>query len=95
MLQIFIDESGDLGLNEGYFIIAMLVAHDPKRLKNLIKSYCAKNKIKEVHACKLDFTQKQELVNSLTKQVDYNVSYIVADKMMIFNKELFKETKNE
>jgi hypothetical protein len=31
MLQIFVDESGDLGLNEGYFVIAMLVAHDPKR----------------------------------------------------------------
>jgi len=90
MLQIFIDESGDLGLNEGYFIIAMLVAHDPKRIKNLVKNFCAENKVGEIHACELDFIQKQELINKLTKQVDYNVSYIIADKMMITKKDLFK-----
>ncbi len=90
MLQIFVDESGDLGLNEGYFVIAMLVAHDPKRLKNLVKNYCAKNKLDEIHAFKLPFVEKQDLINTLTKQADYNVSYIIADKMMITNKELFK-----
>lgn len=90
MLQIFIDESGDLGFNEGYFVIAMLVAHDPKRLKNLVKNYCSKNRIEEIHACNLPFVEKQKLINILTKQIDYNVSYIIADKMMITNKELFK-----
>ncbi len=90
MLQIFIDESGDLGMNEGYFIIAMLVAHNSKRIKNLVKNFCAKNKKEEIHSFELDFVQKQELVNKLTKQIDYSVSYIVADKMMITKKELFK-----
>lgn len=89
MLHIFIDESGDLGMNEGYFVIAMIVAHDSKRLKNLVKNYCAKKAIEEIHAHGLPFIEKQYLINKLTKQVDYHVSYIVADKMMIGNKSLF------
>lgn len=90
MLQIFVDESGDLGMNEGYFIIAMLIAYDHKRIKNLTKNFCAKNNQAEIHACELTFVQKQDLINKLTKQADYNVSYIVVDKMMISKKELFK-----
>jgi len=89
ILNIFIDESGDLGMNEGYFIIAMIVAHNSKRLKNLVKNYCAKKNIEEIHACALSFIEKQYLINKLTKQVDYYVSYVVADKMMIGNKSLF------
>lgn len=90
MLQIFIDESGDLGLNEGYFIIALLEAHNPKRLKNLVKNYCAKNKLEEIHACELSFPEKQNLVNSLARKNDYSISYIIADKTMITNVRLFK-----
>lgn len=90
MLKIFIDESGDLGLNEGYFVIAMLMAHDSKRIKNIIKNFCSRHGLKESHACKLDFPNKQFLINQLTKQVDYSVSYIVVDKMMVENKNCFK-----
>ena len=90
MIQIFVDESGDLGFNEGYFIIAMFISFDSKRIKNIVKNFCAKNKLPEIHACELDFIKKQKLINKLTKQADYNVSYIVADKMMITKKELFK-----
>jgi hypothetical protein len=91
MLQIFIDESGDLGMNDGYFIIAMLVAYDSKRIKNLVKNFCAENGREEIHAYDLNFVQKQDIINKLTKQTDYNVSYIVADKMMINKKELFSD----
>ncbi|MFA6547426.1 MAG: DUF3800 domain-containing protein [Candidatus Magasanikbacteria bacterium] len=91
MLQVFIDESGNLGYNEGYFIIAMVVAHRPNRLKNIIKSFCSYHSLPEVHTTNLDFTQKQFLVNTLTKQQDdYSISYIIADKMKIENKLLFK-----
>lgn len=83
MLKVFIDESGDLGYNDGYFIIAMLVAHNPKRIKNIIKKFCAYHSLPEAHAADLNFPKKQFLVNTLTKQQDYGVSYIVADKMMI------------
>jgi|AntRauTorckE6833_2_1112554.scaffolds.fasta_scaffold00067_64 hypothetical protein len=90
MLKLYIDESGDLGLNEGYFIIAMLMAHDSNRIKNIIKNFCAYHGLEEVHANKLNFPNKQFLINKLTKQIDYSVSYIVVDKMMIENKKLFK-----
>jgi len=90
MLNVFIDESGNLGYNEGYFIIAMVVAHNPKRIKNIIKKFCSYHALPEVHATDLDFTKKQFLINTLTKQQDYSVSYVVADKMMVTNKPLFE-----
>lgn len=90
MLKIFIDESGNLGHNEDYFIIAMLIAHNPKRIKNIIKSFCGYHSLVEVHATDLDLPKKQFLINKLTKQQDYSVSYIIADKMMIKKKHLFE-----
>jgi len=90
MLKIYIDESGDLGLNKGYFVIAMLIAHNSKRIKNVIKNFCARNHFKEAHACKMNFPNKQFLVGELVKQADYSVSYIVVDKMMIENKKLYE-----
>jgi len=90
MLNVFIDESGNLGYNEGYFIIAMVVAHNPKRIKNIIKKFCGYHALSEVHATNLGFTKKQFLINTLTKQQDYSISYIIADKLMITNKPLFE-----
>lgn len=89
MLQVYIDESGDLGCNNGYFIIVMLVLHDSNRIKNFTKAFCAYHKVDEAHASELNFPQKQFLINELTKQQDYSVSYIIADKMMIKNQRLF------
>jgi hypothetical protein len=89
MLQAFIDESGDLGYNDGYFIIAMLIAHKPNRIKNIIKNFCSYHSLPEVHTTDLQFPQKQFLINTLTKQADYSVSYIIADKLMIKEKKLF------
>lgn len=90
MLKVFIDESGDLGQNEGYFIIAMLLAHDSKRIKNFTKAFCAKNSLDEVHSYDLTFPQKQFLINQLVKQQDYSVSYIIVDKMMLTSQQLYK-----
>ncbi len=89
MIYAYIDESGNLGYNEGYFIIAMLSSNNPKRLKNIIKSFCAYKSLSEVHATDLSFPDKQYLVNKLVKQKDYSISYVIADKMMIENKKLF------
>jgi len=90
MLKIFIDESGNLGYHEGYFIIAMIIAHNPKRIKNVIKSFCSYHSLTEVHSTDLDLPKKQFLINKLTKQQDYSISYIIADKMMIKKKRLFE-----
>lgn len=89
MLHVFVDESGNLGYNEGHFIIAMIVLHNPKRIKNIIKSFCSYHSLEEAHASTLNFPQKQFLINKLTKQQDYNITYIIADKMMIKKKKLF------
>ncbi len=89
MLKVFVDESGNLGQNEEYFIIAFIIAHDSTRIKNIIKKFCGHHSLPEVHASDLNFPQKQFLVNSLTKQQDYSVSYIIADKMMVTEKRLF------
>ncbi len=91
MLKIYIDESGDLGLNEGYFIIAMILVQNTNRMKNIVKNFCAETGKEELHAFELTFNQKQKLINKVVKQDDYEVSYIVADKMMISNKSLFKD----
>lgn len=91
MLKIYTDESGDLGLNEGYFIIAMLLVKNPNRMKNIVKNFCAENGKEELHSSELTFNQKQKLVSKISKMTDYEVSYIVADKMMIKNKSLFRD----
>jgi hypothetical protein len=90
MLKIYVDESGNLGLNEGYFVIAMLVPSNSKRIKNIIQRFCAYHSIEEAHACHLFFPDRQFLVDKLNQQKDYTVSYIVVDKMMVNNEALFK-----
>jgi len=89
MIYTYVDESGNLGRNVGYFIIVMLKLDNPNRVKNIIKSFCARHSLLEVHATDLSFVQKQYLINKLTKCCDYNISYVIADKMMIENKKLF------
>lgn len=67
----------------------MLISSRPKRIKNIIKSFCAYHSLPEVHATDLSFPHKQYLVNKLVKHRDYSISYVIADKMMIANKRLF------
>lgn len=90
MIKIYIDESGNLGLNEGYFVIAMLAPTNPKRIKNIIKRFCAHHSIEEAHACHLLFPDRQFLANKLNQEKDYTASYIVVDKMMVENKKLYE-----
>lgn len=90
MLKIFVDESGNLGLNEGYFVIAMLNPSNSKRIKNIIKRFCAQHTVEEAHACHLLFPDRQFLVDKLNQEKDYSVAYIVVDKMMVNNEALFK-----
>lgn len=92
MITVFVDESGDLGQNGGrYFIIAILVPQKAKRIANFMKAFCAKNKLQEVKASQLSFSQKQEVFNKLTSANDYTISYIVADKKHIDNQQLFRD----
>lgn len=88
----FIDESGNLGTKDRFFVIAMLVPQKPKRISNFVKKFCAENKLLELKGSQLSFPQKQELFNKLNFANDYSVAYVVADKSNI-NAQL-SEDKN-
>ena len=91
MKTLFVDESGDLGTKERYFVITLLAPQKSKRISNFMKKFCAKNTIQEVKASQLSFAQKQIIFNKLCSANDYSISYIVADKVNIDNKKLFED----
>lgn len=91
MKTLFVDESGDLGTKERYFIITLLAPQRSKRICNFMRKFCAESKIQEVKASQLSFSQKQALFNKLCSANDYTVSYIVADKLNIDNKKILED----
>jgi len=99
MIVIYLDESGALNniKKQRYFVIGALVTEkeiDRKKLKNLYRrlyvKHCIPNKIDELHANKLDFTVKQDILQSLSNLACFRLDYIVIDKVYI-NPELYKE----
>lgn len=87
-MQILIDESGNLGKQGKYFVIAALVPNNKKRIKNLIKNSCVKFGVdgvplKEIHAYELSLPQKQDIANRLVAKDDFSCSYIVVEKKYI------------
>lgn len=91
-MTVFIDESGILGINKDrYFVIALISPQNPNRIKNIIKSYCAKKDIPEIKASILDTPEKQIIFNKLCSVNDYSISYIVLDKTKIQNQVLFSD----
>ncbi|OGY96561.1 MAG: hypothetical protein A2122_02535 [Candidatus Liptonbacteria bacterium GWB1_49_6] len=91
MKTFFIDESGDLGTKERYFVITLLAPQKSKRIINFMRKFCAKNSIQEVKASQLSFPQKQFIFNKLCSTNDYTISYIVADKLNIDNKKILED----
>jgi Protein of unknown function (DUF3800) len=91
-MKIFVDESGDLGTKGRFFVIAMLLPQRSKRIVNFMRKFCAENDLLEVKGSKLTFPEKQEIFNHLNFANDYSVSYIVADKWNIDNKEILKDS---
>ena len=59
MKTLFIDESGDLGTKERYFVIAMLVPQRSKRIVNFMRRFIAQNGLSEVKGTLLTTPQKQ------------------------------------
>src|SRR4051812_49174083 len=91
MITLFIDESGNLGKSERYFVIAMLQPFRSKRIVNFARRFCVQNQLVEIKGSNLNFVQKQDLIDKLTKNNDYVISYIVADKHKIDNEKLFED----
>lgn len=91
MKTLFVDESGNLGTKDRYFVLALLAPQRSKRIVNFMRKFCARNNLPEVKASNLSFSQKQEIFNKLCSANDYTISYIVADKQNIDNKKLFED----
>lgn len=72
---IFIDESGDLGSRKGssrYFLLAAVIADDPKPLEKIIKRIRRglqkkKRKVKELHAYHTQPSVRKKLLSRLNK----------------------------
>jgi len=84
-MQIYIDESGNLGKKARFFVIAASILQNPKRIKNIIKRNCVKLGdagcvLDEIKASVLTFPQKQNILTTLNNKDDFTCSYIVADK---------------
>jgi len=80
MKTLFVDESGNLGTKDRYFVLVLLAPQRPKRITNFMRKFCAKHDLPEIKASKLSIPRKQEIFNKLCSANDYTVSYIVLDK---------------
>ena len=93
-MKVYIDESGTLSLNnsEKYFILTAILCDETncKKLKqlhkNIYKKYLVPNKLKEIHACKMTFVEKQGILNSISQVYNLKVFYLVANKEKIFKR---------
>jgi len=87
-MQIFIDESGNLGKSGRFFVISALAPNNPKRIKNIIKRCCVKFRkpevLDEIKGKILTFSRKQEILQKLNKKDDFQCHYVVADKKYLY-----------
>jgi len=90
-MELFIDESGNLGPKDRYFVIALFWPSNKKRIRNLARSFCAKNSLDEIKAARLSFPDKQDLIIKLSSVTDNTISYIVADKRKIQSQKLWSD----
>ncbi len=91
MKSIFIDESGNLGKKDRYFVIASIRPHNPKRIRNFARRFCAKKTLDEIKGSQLCFPEKQEILNRLKQKQDHHISYIVVDKHQLNSPNLLKD----
>ena len=87
-MQLYVDESGNLGKSGKFFVIACLCPQNPKRIKNIIKRRCVRfgetgSPLEEIKGCNLDTSQKQDILNRFMVVDDFSCSYVVADKKFI------------
>ena len=92
-MELFVDESGNLGKKERFFVIALLRPYNKERIKNIAKHFNAKQGIDEIKGTKLAFPEQQGIILKLNAEPDYVVSYIVADKRYISSSKM-RQDKN-
>lgn len=100
MVTAFIDESGNLGTADRYFVLAAVVCSNDSsknRIKRIMKKACLDcssdgKPLEEIKSSELNFTQKQKIVNKLVGKADHEVFILVCDKNHI--EEHLKDKKN-
>jgi hypothetical protein len=88
MINVFLDESGNLGKGGEFFTIAAVAFSQPKgqiRLKRLMKKLCLTYSLdgvplRELKANGLSFPQKQEVLRRIALRADHEIFYITAQK---------------
>lgn len=100
MIQVFIDESGNMGRGGRYFVLAAVVfdtekgAHRNKRIIRKEQQLIAKEQksasIEEIKSSRLSFPQRQRILNKMIAKADVDFFYLVVDKEHV---ELLKHGK--
>lgn len=91
MIKLYIDESGNLGKQGDFFVIAVLVTKNGKRIKNLVKRYCAENKIEEMKSRGMSVQHKESFLQAINKNPDHYFSYVCLRKSALENKKLYED----
>jgi len=92
-MELFIDESGNLGKKDRFFVIALLYPANKKRILNIAKHFNAELGVDEIKGSNLSVPEKQDILSKMNKEPDYSISYIVADKEYI-NSPKMRQDKN-
>ncbi len=88
MIEVFIDESGNLGTAGKYFIIAAVVCqdnHSKERLKRIFKKACLKygapdSPLKEIKGSEHDFVKLQSILTKIALRPDNEIFLLVVEK---------------
>ena len=91
MVNVFLDESGNLGRGGDFFTIAAVVfsqSAGQNRLKRLMRKACldyspTNTPLRELKANSLSFPQKQQLLNKISTRADHEIFYITAQKQHV------------
>ncbi len=94
-MQIYIDESGNLGSKEKFFVLIALVTQNTDRIKSIIRKarrdYGKRDTaLEEIKAYGLNYLQKKEILGSLNQKDDFFCSCVVVNKERLSPK-LFAE----
>lgn len=90
-MELHVDESGNLGKKDRFFVIVSVHFLNKKRIKNFLKRYTQKRNIAEAKGQVMNFKDRQYLLKKLSTKDDHFISYIVLDKQNLTKRKLFDD----
>lgn len=79
-IELFFDESGNLGKQDDYFVFSAFWTENPKRIKNLVKKYRVRLKCKELKGAEMSPSTKIRVFKDIRKISDQSFGYLVIEK---------------